>query len=287
LLGWQSDVLRNDLKFGEAWHIAMEHLLLNGYDSASVAVAFDKFLECYREEFPAQTDELFGAKTPDRAMLALAEYSDKYHDDLSLYKVLYTEISGSVPVSPARMIHFRIDAVLEDLQRRFRSQEHKTKGGSINKQWFDQWPMSTQIGTYCHVLNCLYPEADVDGVWVNGAGFLKTKFDFQRLPVKKTREQMQVWLDTTNYWLDRLDRELTCLQTCDANDVTLLAFPCNENGCSRYFGCPYLDFCVSWPNPLRECDEIPAGFKQEFWDPREHKSTIKMELGNEKERRNT
>lgn len=278
LLGWQSDAPRNDLKFGESWHIAMEHILLNGYDEASVAQAFDKFLACYREKFSADTDELFGAKTPERALSALLEYTVQYKDDPILYEVLYTEIAGSVPVSKKRTIRFRIDAILKDQQGRIRSLEHKTKGGSISTTWYNQWPMSIQIGTYHHVLNCLYPEVDVDGIWVNGAGFLKTKFDFQRLPVKKTREQMQVWFDTTNYWFDMLDLELETLAESNESDNTLIAFPCNPNGCDKYWGCPYLDFCVSWPNPLRECDEIPLGFEQEFWNPLDKKPTKEMKL---------
>lgn len=278
LLGWESDAPSNHLKFGEAWHIAQEHLLLNGYNEANVAIAFDKFLACYRGKFPADTDALFGAKTPERVIPALIEYTIKYSDDLTMNEVLYTEIAGSVPISPNRTIRFRIDAILKDQQGRIRSLEHKTKGGSISASWFNQWPMSIQIGTYHHVLNCLYPEADVDGVWVNGAGFLKTKFDFQRLPVKKEREQMQVWLDTTSYWFNVLDDELVALSGSLIEDPTLLAFPCNPNGCDKYFGCPYLDFCVAWPNPLRECDEIPMGFKQEFWNPLDKVPTTEMEL---------
>ncbi len=278
LLGWDLDTPNNHLAFGEAWHVAMEHLLLNGYSEVFIAQAFDKFLSSYREKFPADTDTLFGAKAPERVIPALLEYATKYADDLALYKVLYTEVAGTVPITKEHVLHFRIDSILQDSQERIRSMEHKTKGGSINTTWYNQWPMSLQIGTYHHVLYCLYPEADVDGIWVNGAGFLKTKFDFQRLPVKKTREQMQVWLDTVNFWFNRLNMELKLLEDCSDKDNTLLAFPLNPSGCDKYFGCAYLDYCMAWPNPLRECDEVPLGFKQEFWDPSKKVPTTKMDL---------
>ena len=212
LLGWVADVARNDLKFGEAWHIGQEHILLHGYDNLNVVRAFDKFLACYREKFPEDTDALFDPKTPTRALLAYQEYATKYQRDLDEFEVLFTEISGTVPVctDPERILHFRMDNILKD-SKGYGSMEHKTKGGSITDSWFRQWPLSVQVGTYHHALYCLYPENEVQGMHINGAGFLKTKFDFRRLPIKKGREQMRVWLFNMNYWLHELERELAAL----------------------------------------------------------------------------
>lgn len=277
MLGWQSTAPNNHLRFGEAWHVAMEHILLNGYDPPSLAEAFDKLLVCYRQEFPKETDELYSPKTPTRAMMALAEYADRYRHDLDEFEVLYTEISGTVPIGEDAVMYFRLDSIVKG-SIGHKSFEHKTKGGSITALWGLQWLQSLQIGTYNHVLYCLYPENEVDGISINGAGFLKTKFDFQRIPIKKTKTQMQVWLDTVRYWRSQIRNEMEILRNCSDSDDVLNAFPLNPSSCDRYFGCPFLDYCQAWANPLRECDELPLGFKIDFWNPTKKPSTHKMDL---------
>lgn len=280
ILGWKSTSPRNDLKFGEAWHVAMEHLLLHGYSNKSVVDAYDKFLECYREEFDEESDELFGAKTPNNALKALAQYSNKYERDLDELEILYTEIVGTVPITSSQVLHFKMDSIFRQRggANLYGSFEHKTKGGGISQSWFNTWLMSIQIGTYHHVLYCLYPENVVDGVKINGAGFLKTKFDFQRLPIKKTRPQMQVWLSIVLKYIDDMKRDLDILSESDASDNLLDAFAHRPQACDKWWGCPFLDYCISWPNPLRECDEPPMGYKVEFWDPRRERATTKMDL---------
>jgi len=282
LLGWVADVPRNDLTWGEAWHIGQEHILLNGYDDLNVVRAFDKFLECYRKKFSEDTDELFTPKTPLRALMAYQEYATKYQHDLDEFEVLFTEISGTVPVckDPERILHFRMDNILK-YKIGYGSMEHKSKGGSVTDGWFRQWPLSFQVGTYHHALYCLYPENEVVGMVISGAGILKTKFDFQRLPIKKGRDQMQVWLFNMNYWLEELEEELGHLSAAKESDPIFVAFPQVPTSCEKYWGCEFHDYCLAWANPLQHCEEPPLGFVQKFWDPRKKPFTHKMDLGGE------
>ena len=278
LLGWESDAPNNHLVFGEAMHKAMEYLLQHGYDIDACAGAYDVFESSYRKEFPPETDELFGAKVPARVFPFLKEYTDRYRSDLDDFEVVYTEISGSVPISFERVIFFRLDSILKFKNGMFGSLEHKTRGGSFSSSWLNQWPMSFQLGTYHHVLYCLYPREDVRGITINGLGFLKTKFDLQRFPFRLQKPQMEVWMDTTNYWYGRVELEKLLLKKAKADDSVLSAFPCNPSGCDKFFGCPFIDFCSSWPNPLQNCDEPPMGFRQRFWDPREVETTYKVNI---------
>ena len=275
LLGWRSTAPNNHLVFGTAWHIAMEYLLLNGYDK--VNAAHEALVAVYREELPEDSDVLFEPKTPARAKLALQEYTDKYRSDPDEFEVLYTEIAGTVPITPAIVFHFRMDTILKGING-YKSREHKTKGGSFNSQWLNQWQLSIQVGTYHHVLYCLYPPDEVDGVTLNGAGILKTKFDFQRFPFKWQKDRMQVWLETTTNYVADLRNELSILKTCSPSDATLHAFPLRPTSCDKWFGCPFIDFCSSWPNPLRECENPPIGFEVKFWDPSEQQHTHEMNL---------
>jgi len=115
-------------------------------------------------------------------------------------------------------------------------------------------------------------------VTLNGAGFLKTKFDFQRFPFRWQKDRMQVWLNTVNYYVKELDVELACLMNSSPDDDTLKAFPLRPTSCDKWFGCPYIDYCSSWPNPLRDCDEPPIGFEIKFWNPSEQPHTHEMKL---------
>jgi hypothetical protein len=72
--------------------------------------------------------------------------------------------------------------------------------------------------------------------------------------------------------------EMERLQACKSDDPVMMAFPIRPGRCTKYRGCPYHNFCMSWPNPLRKCEEPPLGFATRFWDPREIETTNKMNL---------
>jgi len=283
VLGWVSDKPNNDLVFGASWHKAMEYLLLNGYELRSVAEAADLFIGLYRKDFPEESDELFVPKTPSNAIEALSIYTNEYRNDHSEFEVLYTEISGTVPLAEDVIMHFRMDNILKKIKpedgRSIFSLEHKTSGKGKSRQWEDQWILSEQIGTYTHVIHCLYPPEEVLGIKMNGAFFLKTKLDFARMPCYRNRESMQVWLWNTLLWIDAIRWNFDALSECNDSEDVLMAFPMNPQSCTKYWGCAFHDFCIAWPNPLRRCDHPPIGFKQEFWDPSAIETTHKMDLG--------
>jgi len=278
ILGWQSDAPNNHLIFGTAIHKAMEVMALStSYNQEAVENAYAAFLKEYRKDFPVESDEIYSPKNPQHAEAILFEYADKYRNDLQEFKVIYTEIAGTVPVSKDRLMHFRMDTICEEEQGPF-SLEHKTHKGSLTEYWYRQWPLSMAIGTYSHAMHCLYPNAEKVGVTMNGLGYLKTKSDLQRFPIYKTLPQMQTWLWNVNYHLDDLEHQMELLDNCSDSDSVLMAFPMRSGTCSKYFGCPFLDFCQAWQNPLQQADEPPMGFKREFWNPSILESTHKMNL---------
>lgn len=279
ILGWRSTAPNNHLEFGKAWHKAQEHILLNGYEDRHVLNAFSKLIAEYRKEFPEESDELYIPKTPDRALKALGEYADKFRSDLSEFEVLYTEIGGSVMLSENTKIYFRMDSILKDSSDQpYFSIDHKT-GSRMGRQWRDQWPLYPAIGTYTHVMKCIYPPEQVRGIKVRGTFFYKTKIDFDEVLAWKSNDQMQTWLWNTLHWMHDLEYNLQVLMNdCSDNDSIMMAFPMNPVSCTKYYGCPYHDFCLAWPNPLRRCEEPPLGFKIDFWDPTAEETTHKMEL---------
>ena len=280
MLGWRSETPNNHLIFGQAWHLAMEHLLLHGYSGASIRDAQEKLTQHYRECFPEETDEMFAPKTPDRAILALAEYAVKYANDLENFEVLDTEIAGTAPISDRQVLYFRMDDILKHKKGYYFSEEHKT-GTYFNNQWTMQWSLGMQAGTYIHALYCLYPQELVRGIEINGAFFKRTKapsFEFERVPVWKLPHQMRSWYATVQYWTTMLEREVNALSQETDSDPVMDSFPMNPTNCNKYFGCPFHDFCSAWQNPLQHCNEPPLGMKVEFWDPSQEPSTTKMEF---------
>lgn len=272
ILGWRPESPNLHLEFGKAWHIAMEHILIHGYDENSIAAAYLLFLEHYRKFFPETMDDVNEPKTPSNALKALVQYCTIYKDDKFIPK--YTEIAGTVPIDDKRVLHFRMDSILE-IEGMIRSREHKT-GSQLSRQWIDQWSLSLQVGTYNHVLYCLYPHEEVWGVEINGTFFQKKENKFQRVPARPNIGMMNSWHWTVLHIFNMIDFETNRLMDVKESDPVMQAFPCNPTNCTKYFGCRYHDFCMAWSNPLQRCDEVPQGFKEEWWNPAEEETTANI-----------
>lgn len=266
MLGWDGESDNVHLIFGGAWHRAMEHLLLNGYAPKSVLDAYSKLNSYYRKYFSEENDDIRAPKTPAIAMKALAEYCTYWRMDD--FKVLYTEIAGTVPIGDKRVLYFRMDSIIEHRDKSIGSLEHKTASRN-DRVWADQWLLAIQTGTYNHVLYCLFPRELVEkaGVTINGSIFNKTKMQFVRVPARRSRKMMNAWFWNVRHWVAMLDWEMERLKECKDSDDVLMSFPMNTQSCTKYFGCPYMIYCSTWPNPLQNCEYPPFGMVQRWWDP--------------------
>ena len=300
VLGWVTEFPNNHLIFGRAWHVAMEHLLLGiktqdfcgfpivtagdsstaGYSTTLLSEAYDLFLADYREDLPPDTDDTYAPKNPDNALIALAQYADEYRSDEENTTVLYTEVAGSVPVGEDRLIHFKIDAIL-DTQFGILIRDHKTTGWDSTTSR-SQWSLNTQVNNYLHVLYCIFQDEDptrLYGLEVNLAILRKKGNLFIRIPIKKTPEQLQVHLWRINYKMHLLEWNFQALSDSSVDDEVLQCFPQEDGRCTAYNRlCPYHAFCVAptFANPLRRCESPPPGFKVEHWNPREREEDAKF-----------
>src|SRR5574337_1338954 len=66
VLGWSLEEPNIHLVFGEAWHLAMAHLLTNGYSPQSVAEAYELFRAKYLESFREADEEIGRASCRER-----------------------------------------------------------------------------------------------------------------------------------------------------------------------------------------------------------------------------
>jgi hypothetical protein len=263
IIGWRPEDPNIHLEFGSAWHLAMEHLILNGYSDRSILDAYTKLVTYYRQFFPEIMDDTYHPKTPAMALKALLEYTKEYANES--FTPLYTEIAGTVSLTDKIQLHFRIDSILETIDG-IKSREHKT-GSQLSRQWTDQWALKMQTGVYNHVLYCLFPHEKVWGVEINGTIFSKKNIQFSRVPARRTLQAMEVWYWNTIWWVEEIERDKEKLMECKPEDTILKCFKMNTENCTKYFGCKYHAFCLAWPNPLNRIDEVPIGFKIEYWDP--------------------
>ncbi len=272
VLGWRPEQSSVHLEFGSAWHLAMEHLLLHGYGDVAVLEAYQLLTDYYRQFFPEIMDDTNHPKTPAMALKALLEYTKEYAHEQ--FTPLYTEIAGTVSLDASRALHFRMDSILETPDG-IKSREHKT-GSQLSRQWIDQWALKMQTGVYNHVLYCLFPREKVWGVEINGTIFNKTKIQFQRVPARRSPAAMEAWWWNTIEWYREMERDFEKLISVDTSALPILTcFKMNTENCTKYFGCRYHDFCIAWGNPLQHIDEVPTGFKIEYWNPADEEKDAK------------
>jgi hypothetical protein len=79
---------------------------------------------------------------------------------------------------------------------------------------------------------------------------------------------LEAWRVNTSYWISLFKQDTEKVASgFNPDDDTMGCFAQNPEACADYYGCPYINFCMAWPNPLAHFDEIPLGFKREYWDP--------------------
>jgi len=279
ILHWTPDHSRVHLNFGEAWHSAMESLLSSlqqhGSYEPGVEEAMKAFLKTYHRYFSVSEDGANAPKDSKNALQALAEYVLRYEENDKMFKVLYTEVAGRVPIDANRWIHFKIDAILQG-PGGVVVMDHKTSG-QMYDAWKHEFTLSVQIGTYIHLLNCIYDD-NVYGAIINGAFFRKKGNDFLRVPLRYTSDLSLSWLTTVRTYLQIINDEYDLLTSCTESDDVMIAFPLNPQSCCAWFHlCPYHALCSSWANPLQHTDRgCPPGFIKHHWDPREQEERAKF-----------
>lgn len=272
--GWDIARASIHLIYGEAWHRAMEHLLLNGYGAESVIQAAKVGEEYYRRFISASMDHEYMPKTPGNLAIALAMYVRNYAFDT--FQVLHTEVGGAVELDKGRLIHFRLDSIVQDptYQNLIISLEHKT---ASRKGSFEQYSCNLSLGTYTYALNSIYEPDNLYGVIINGVIMYKAQDPiFQRLPAPKSVDWMKEWFWTINHIMDRLEWDMAELNDTSDNEDVMPAFPKRTENCYRWGQCLYFDFCHNWANPLQHIGYLPEGFKVDWWDPL--KRDVKAEI---------
>lgn len=286
ILGWIPDFPSIDLKFGEAMHDAWAVLEQHGNKQENLPMAYVTFMETFRKYFGQDTDENYPAKNPGKAAQALEGYVEQWEEQDKHFKPIYIEVAGTAPISQTRAIHFKCDAILQDLRTgKYRIREKKT-ASQDSRAYHQQWDMSVQIGTYTHVGYCLFPASEFEGVEMDTTFFYKaSKAKYDRRKAFRSPEKMEEWLWHVNTLIDEIEMSANNLIIALEEDPDILHapvfkhFPYKTESCTKYYGCRYLPFCTTWTNPLRWIYDVPLEFKQQWWDPRDLKVQSRVQLG--------
>ena len=90
---------------------------------------------------------------------------------------------------------------------------------------------------------------------------------------------MNGWLHDALNYITRIEDDFDRLASASEGDSILEAFPRNRESCTDFGGCPFLDYCSVWNNPLQHAEEPPLGYHVEHWDPRQRdhaKETVQL-----------
>ena len=278
VLHWEVDQSSIHLSFGQAWHLAMEHMLLgiNRGESYidSVHEAKRMFRDHLSQEYPNNSHPI---KNIENGENALDVYSRLFEADLDRYEVLFTEVPGVVNIPSHTKDYnyfYKIDAIVRDREDGLIYViDHKT-AQQDSEAFRAQWRLSPQVCAYTHMLYSMYDWDEIGGVVINAAFIRKASLDFDRIPTDIGPNHMNRWLTMIYRWVALLDEDYESISTISGSCGVLSSFVPNWTNCTKYGLCPYYDLCISWNNPLQE--EKPVGYKYQPWDPREH-SAVKEE----------
>ena len=277
------------LEFGRALHKSLEYFNEQRknnpnfiIEDADIAIAHREFLKVYRETQPKEFDDDHKPKDPKTAMDALVSYTMEYNERDASEEVINSETAGCVAIAPDRLLWFKMDATLRNNMGIF-VRDYKTSQ-MMGNSWSIQWNQKFQTLMYLYATMCMYE--NVWGLEVRGIFLYKTEqksrmygnIDFMDFPIRKSMDMIQEFLWTANQWFDSIMYEMDELHKAKEDALVMTAFPKNPESCNKWGGCPYLDLCNSWTNPLQKLDRIPSGFEVYYWDPRNVESKNKVEL---------
>lgn len=299
---WVPETPSIPLLFGGAWHKAMDvvwPMISNDHNAPTrdVAVVAMTAFESYwhgKYGLPSMADwvnldpldqETFRQRNPVTAFDMIIEYIEERRLDIASCELLSVEQPFAVLLSPdghiggvPTLYAGKIDKVVRREDGKIYGIEHKTtaeyrKEGPFKADFMDSFSPNTQIDGYLHALHMLYGK-DVKGILVDAALVHKTERGFRYIPVDRQFSQLDAWLWNTHYRIQSIAENNKMLHKVQLEEVEiepaslpyLPAFPQKTEACQIYHSnCPYIDLCKMWANP--EAHELPAGFKEDAWDP--------------------
>lgn len=281
-VGWTLPFVSVDIVHGHAMHAAIKKLFEAKGEQRSYLTAVDEAIEAYKDLYGKEIPESEWAanepKGPNGALRALSLYAAMFDDDR--YRLLGTEIFGSVPLPNGGVLLGRLDAVLTyedgDGKEHVLIEDTKTSKFRFCEEELD---MRLQFSIY-YLLGKIFTENSdsvFDGVLVDHIRLGSKDCELNRHLIKRTDEQLVSFLDEVLFLIRNIQLQDQVVKTADP-DQPLAVFPKNPGNCYKFFKpCEFLDICRFHPRVLRAIETESGRFVVHFWDPREEQEKVEKE----------
>jgi RecB family exonuclease len=204
-----------------------------------LVLSIEGFLSIWKDN-PIKGDS---KRNLESGMLIVTKYVSCYQNDSANYHPDYIE----TPVSVEMPNRTRLIAIID----RIRTQggyivvDTKTSSWPLTDFFFKGFINSFQLSAYYYVVQEIV--GNCDGIQVDGIKVpYQEKDNFIRRIFLRTEVQMGDWLNT---YLSVTNRILATISLPE--EKRLLSFPCNQQSCANYGGCPYLTVCqYGFSHPL-------------------------------------
>ena len=261
------------LAFGSAWGAAMDTMWAVGSSNPDApnetvaGLAHEAFLSSWIERDMPMGQDLqalilegsrqWQARNPAIAETMLINYATRRLPVIRKMELLEVEKPFAVPIdsdNPRLFYVGKMDKVYRDkTQGGVYGIDHKTSsayrvGGPFQYGFLNSFSPNSQMDGYLYYLRYKYG-TEARYIYIDAALVHKTHHAaFEMLPVHRTLEQLNKWLQDTVEYTKRIAR-------AHEQDV----FLANTRSCHNYTGCQYLDICKAVADP-RTMKEPMDGF---------------------------
>jgi hypothetical protein len=276
ILNWKHSGFQVHLTFGSCMHAAFEVLYKNDdFSPENVIRAMETFVDKWTDDTsdfqPYEVEHAI--KNPTKAAEMFIDYAAKIgRPQAKVWKTLFIEINGSIPISDERELVVNMDTVQQNLRNeKLRILEHKSASRK-SKAWLESWQYVMQPISYLWGLGTIYGFEAIESAVINGIVLRKNDHEFCQIEVQKDPLQISRYLSRVNNVIDQIEMNLDLLSDTSPDDPICNAFMPNSEACAASWGCKHGYLCQK-PNLLREAFEPPIQYDINVWDPRAREAT--------------
>ena len=241
--------------FGTCWSLALDRL----WQGESVMDAMQGFMAGWYSEgltwpLPLAHQKRWGHHTPETAKKMLTAYARRREGFFKGIEILSVDKGIKYPITDTVDYVAKPDKIIKH-EGEVSIVDHKTTGyggkEGFTFSWSENWHLSAQLDGYRWLVSKVHNQA-ITNLWIDAALVSKLHHDvFEFLPIRKSDDWEEEWLDDTKYWIDRIQAKW---------------YPKNDKSCRAFNRlCEYFDICRWHSNP-EELD-TPKGFVERKWDP--------------------
>ena len=221
-----------DLTFGSLFSGAVEMYYRMYLDGTEPEECLRQVVQAVLVESKKYEGFLFEQVKTRRALVtALVEYFDKY-SELDRDEVKAVEQMFNIPIADDVTLVGKFD-VVKEVEETYQLLDQKTTKSALSRAWVGLWTPNNQMSMYLYAGAMVFP-APVRHILLDAIGISKTGIDFMRGVVKRTKNELDQWVEGTFM-------EITDTRHRDPEREE--DWPQNPTACGYYRGCEFREVC--------------------------------------------